>query len=193
MLSTRPPGATRHVPISRNVTAVVATSRSTRRPQRKKEPLGWHECAMIVCYTRIAHNLTQATVCCGESAGQFTGVGARVLISMPRDLRIAWARTKRFMCTVPLAMPTNDVVGFSPWWRPRITASLGGNTTGYRNVVTTNCCEELFVTHGKELEIGLYADPALISLLDRATKYSSRAMCARYGMTLRAVFGDQLI
>ena len=27
---------------------------------------------MLVCYTRIAHNLTQATVCCGESAGQFT-------------------------------------------------------------------------------------------------------------------------
>jgi len=78
VLSTRPPGATRHVPISRNVTAVVATSRSTRRPRRKKEPLGWHECAMLVCYTRIAHNLTQATVCCGESAGQFTCVGARV-------------------------------------------------------------------------------------------------------------------
>ena len=33
---------------------------------------------MLVCYTRIAHNLTQATVCCGESAGQFTCVGARV-------------------------------------------------------------------------------------------------------------------
>ena len=30
---------------------------------------------MLVCYTRIAHNLTQATVCCGESAGQFTCVG----------------------------------------------------------------------------------------------------------------------
>jgi hypothetical protein len=116
VLSTRPPGATRHVPISRNVTAVVATSRSTRRPQRKKEPLGWHECAMLVCYTRIAHNLTQATVCCGESAGQFTCVGARVLsISMPRDLRIAWARTKRFMCIGPMYWKEFMCIGLVYW------------------------------------------------------------------------------
>ena len=54
VLSTRPPGATRHVPISRNVAAVVATSRSTRRPQRKKEPLGWHEHTDAVACDRPA-------------------------------------------------------------------------------------------------------------------------------------------
>ena len=88
VLSTRLPGATRHVPHSRNVTVVVAPAALHVGRVARKEALGWHECTMLVCYTRIAHNLTQATGCCGESTGQFTVCGRTGTVdSMPHDLQ----------------------------------------------------------------------------------------------------------
>ena len=87
-LSTRLSGATRHVPQSRIGTAVpvVATKCSARRLCREKESLGWHECALLVCYTRIAHSLTQLLCAAGSGTDPHS----------PRAAAAAASRTLRW-------------------------------------------------------------------------------------------------